>query len=362
MSADPYRAAASRTANRYGIPGKLFERLITQESGWNPKIQSSAGAIGLTQLMPATAASLKVNPLDPIANLDGGARYLRQQYDRFGSWRLALAAYNAGPGRVADGSWQQIPETSNYVRSVMGNVTYRSVPAPRTDQTVTPPPRTPTVPMPPRTSPALPSDALWGTDLVSKAAFENLGKIARGWKPSSTLADLVAASQVPVSTATVPAETASMPSSPSKVPTTPSQPTPPSSGKLGKVITAPGADRSGVRTHQAVRDFVAKVAGVYGSPLTITTGTNHNQYVIGTHRQSQHWTGDAADIAFGHGTGSDNVDPALTKLGQDALIAAGADPEWARKQTGGAFNIGGHNILFNTYVGGNHYNHLHVGV
>src|SRR4029077_19033537 len=139
---------------------------------------------------------------------------------------------------------------------------------------------------------------------------------------------------------------------------------PPAAGDVSKwVNTAAGADRQGVSTVQGVRDFVSQVAQVWGHPLTITTGTNHHQWVSGeNHVQSQHWTGQAADIAFGHGTSSKNIDPQLTKLGQDALIAAGADPKWARKQTGGVYNIGPYNILFNTYVGGNHYNHLHVGI
>jgi len=122
----------------------------------------------------------------------------------------------------------------------------------------------------------------------------------------------------------------------------------------GKVTLSANADRSGVEIHPEVVNFVQSIAGLYGRPLTIGTGTNHNQYVVGTHRQSDHWTGWAADVPA---SGA-----ALTKLGQDALIAAGADPRWARKQTGGVFNIGGKQILFNTKVGGNHYNHLHVGL
>ena len=128
----------------------------------------------------------------------------------------------------------------------------------------------------------------------------------------------------------------------------------------------PGADRAGVTTKVQVREIVAKIAQYYGKPLTITTGSNHNQYVmqngVSTGTISNHWAGDAADILFGHGTGPDNVDPALTKLGQDALIVAGMPVDEARKQQGGAFQVGVYNILFNTGIGGNHYNHLHVGV
>jgi hypothetical protein len=122
----------------------------------------------------------------------------------------------------------------------------------------------------------------------------------------------------------------------------------------GSVTLAPGADRPGASTHQDILNFARTVAGVYGSPLQITTGTNHNQFVLGTHRQSAHWTGHAADIPA---TGA-----ALTRLGQAALVAAGADPAWARRQKGGLFNLGGYQVIFNSNIGGNHWNHLHVGV
>jgi len=94
--------------------------LIQQESGWNPKALSHKGAIGLTQLMPETARYLGVDPHDVRQNLDGGARYLSQQYKRFRNWRLALAAYNAGPEAVA--KYNDVPpykETQNYVRRIL---------------------------------------------------------------------------------------------------------------------------------------------------------------------------------------------------------------------------------------------------
>lgn len=116
-----YLGMAQQAARRHGIPEELFVRLVQQESNWNPRARSHKGAIGLAQLMPGTARALGVNPHDPRQNLEGGARYLKQQYRTFRSWRLALAAYNAGPGAVKkhDG----IPpyrETQNYVRRILG--------------------------------------------------------------------------------------------------------------------------------------------------------------------------------------------------------------------------------------------------
>lgn len=117
-----YAAMARAAARKHGVPEDLFLRLVNQESRFNPKARSHAGAIGLAQLMPATARSLGVNPHDPKQNLDGGARYLKMQYNTFRSWRLALAAYNAGPGAVKKhGGVPPYRETRNYVKIIWGS-------------------------------------------------------------------------------------------------------------------------------------------------------------------------------------------------------------------------------------------------
>lgn len=117
-----YLEDAKRAARKHGIPTDLFLRLVQQESGWKPHAVSHAGAIGLAQLMPGTARVLRVNPRDPKQNLEGGARYLKQMYNKFGSWRLALAAYNAGPGAVEKhGGVPPYKETRNYVRKILGS-------------------------------------------------------------------------------------------------------------------------------------------------------------------------------------------------------------------------------------------------
>jgi len=118
----PYEDLINSAASKYGIDPAVLKGLIKQESGFNPNAGSPAGAQGLTQLMPGTAASLGVtNVHDPAQSIDGGAHYLKMQLDRFGGdYSKALAAYNAGPGAVQ--RYNGVPpyaETQNYVKNVL---------------------------------------------------------------------------------------------------------------------------------------------------------------------------------------------------------------------------------------------------
>jgi soluble lytic murein transglycosylase-like protein len=125
-AATPFAAEIEAAAARNGVDPALLKALIRQESNFNPNALSPAGASGLTQLMPGTAASLGVtDPTDPAQAIEGGAKYLRQQLDRFGGdVEKALAAYNAGPGAVAKfGGVPPYAETQNYVRSVQAFAT-----------------------------------------------------------------------------------------------------------------------------------------------------------------------------------------------------------------------------------------------
>jgi len=99
-----YRSEIAAAANRYDVDPLLFDALVEVESGYDPTAVSEAGAMGLAQLMPDTAASLGLaDPFDPAQNLDGGARYLAQMLAHYdGNVQFALAAYNAGPGTVDD--------------------------------------------------------------------------------------------------------------------------------------------------------------------------------------------------------------------------------------------------------------------
>jgi soluble lytic murein transglycosylase-like protein len=118
-----FGAEIEAAAARHGIDPALLKGLIRQESGFDPAARSGAGAVGLTQLMPGTAASLGVtDPTDPAQSIEGGAAYLAQQLQRFGGDPAkALAAYNAGPGAVAKyGGVPPYAETQQYVQKVLG--------------------------------------------------------------------------------------------------------------------------------------------------------------------------------------------------------------------------------------------------
>ena len=128
-----YAAKVAELAARYDLSPSLIEAVVWQESRWRAAAVSPKGARGLAQLMPATARYLGVDPDDPFANLEGGARYLREQLDRFdGDVERALAAYNAGPGRVERARGiPRIRETQHYVAAIM---TPRRTSAPSTPQ------------------------------------------------------------------------------------------------------------------------------------------------------------------------------------------------------------------------------------
>jgi soluble lytic murein transglycosylase-like protein len=123
-----FTAALTQAAAAANLSPTLLSAVVWQESRWNPQAVSPKGAMGLAQLMPATARYLGVNPADPVQNLVGGARYLRMLLDQFdGDVEKALAAYNAGPGRVRSaGGIPAIAETRNYVSSIVSRISASS--------------------------------------------------------------------------------------------------------------------------------------------------------------------------------------------------------------------------------------------
>jgi Transglycosylase SLT domain len=125
-----YRQYAQQMAQQASVDMGIFVAQIQQESGFNPNAQSSAGAIGIAQFMPATAAGIGLNPWDPLASLKAAAQLDRQNLTKYqGDWAKTLAAYNAGGGAVDSAvsrygsNWlSHMPsETQNYVSTILGN-------------------------------------------------------------------------------------------------------------------------------------------------------------------------------------------------------------------------------------------------
>jgi hypothetical protein len=314
---------ADEAARAHGIDPGVLKSLISHESGWKRNARSPAGALGIAQFMPETAKGLGINPLNPKQAIFGAAKYLAGKIHHYGDVRLALASYNAGDGAVKKyGGIPPYAETQNYVKNIMRDAAhYGSTGAPQT-------------------SPGVEITAPNAPDLAG-VALANLGQISSQGghvDPMFGLQNLVSAIAEAGSTTT-------------KVPGTQAAP----SGDWGKYVRlAAGADRKDAHTAAGVKQFVGELGASLGRPLTITTGTNHNEFVVGTQRESAHWTGHAADISMSG--------KALTRAGRRALILAGMSPKQAAKIKGGLFNIGGYQIIFNTNEGGNHFNHLHVGL
>ncbi len=123
-----YITLAAQDANEAGIPPKLFIKQIREESGFNPFVVSNAGAIGIAQFEPTTAAGIQLDPHDPVASLKAAAHLMAAYYRRYGDYAKALSAYNAGTGRTdwairqGGASWRQyIPkETNTYIDIILG--------------------------------------------------------------------------------------------------------------------------------------------------------------------------------------------------------------------------------------------------
>ncbi len=125
---EPYGAAIAAAEVKYNLPPMLWARQLWQESRFREdiitgKVRDAAGSIGIAQFQAATAAQYGVDPLDPFASIDAGARYMRDLYNRFGTWSLALAAYNWGPENVARKGYAAAPaSTKAYVSSILADV------------------------------------------------------------------------------------------------------------------------------------------------------------------------------------------------------------------------------------------------
>jgi soluble lytic murein transglycosylase-like protein len=127
-AAAPYLEAIAQAEARYGLPKNLLARQLQQESGYKPEIisgkqKSAAGAIGIAQFMPATAKDFGIDPTNPWQSIDAAGKYMKQLYNRFGAWDLALAAYNWGLGNLGKKGIDKAPaETRNYFTKILADI------------------------------------------------------------------------------------------------------------------------------------------------------------------------------------------------------------------------------------------------
>lgn len=318
-----YRLAARRAAERHGVDPDVFERQIEAESNFSPTAGSSAGARGIAQFMPATARSFGVNLNDGRVSddLDGAARMMRKALkDNGGDYKKALSVYNSGR---PDG-YLHFAETRAYVQKILSGQT----PRPLVDPVVKV--RTTATTAPPAAS----------VDTVEARAGLLKQYLATRGQPGSLLG-LAGGLNALDSAAAAPSPMVPVVSRPGAVPR------PAGSGTGVFKTTGPNPKR----LKPVLVSFARSVAAEFGEPLTGSDGTGHSRLTVNGN-VSQHTTGNATDIPA---TGK-----RLIRMGQAALIAAGMPREQARQQTGGLYNVNGHQIIFNTHEGGDHTDHLHI--
>lgn len=335
-----WKLEATKIAKTIGIPVNIFHALISAESGWNPEARSPVGAIGFGQLMPGTARGLGVDPNDPHQNLLGAARYLKRQLDAFGDMKLALAAYNAGPGAVQKyGGIPPYAETQSYVRKIMRmagtSPSIAKVPVPA-------PPKKPTDL---NAAPVL-LGSPEGTTLVGSGeaqALENLSRIAAGEDPLHTLFDLTAA---------IGREVAQPPPAKMARPELPTQPQP----VPAEVPKQPGGDWGG--SHVVARSF-ADVGFEYGLKAV---SEKRDRKATASGGVSDHWVGSKTSYAYDLSNGSaptEEMDKAAIEIAARLGVKYTAKGPLVLTKTVNGYRV---QVLYRTNVGGNHFNHIHVGV
>jgi hypothetical protein len=382
-----YREEARRAAARYGLDPGVFERQIQQESGFNPTIRSPAGAVGIAQIMPATARGWGVDPLNPTAALDAAAKNMAAYVKKYGGIENALRAYNAGPGAIK--ASHGYAETNAYVKRILGGQAPAGVARPRSVAPV-PAPATGAPTDPSSSAPTSFSGGQAGdfTSLlqsmltrpqarpepmpIAPPSFAAAPPMPQGFQPAASVS--AAPSQrgggVEGALSLVSAIGGAPPSAGSPEPKSTAEAVierRKNPGVVGAVQRRRGSKGSFQisgpdpgRLKPGLTSFAEQVAAVYGGSLTGLDGSTHPKFTVNGN-VSEHWSGNATDIF--RIDGKPAVGERLIRAGQAALIAAGANRKWALKQRGGLYNIGNHQIIFNTsgvQNGGDHTDHLHI--
>ena len=334
---------ASQEARRIGLPRSWFLAMLHAESGFSPDVgqgprRSSAGAIGYGQLMPGTARGLGVDPYDWRQNIRGAAIYLKRQYDQFHSFPLALSAYNSGPGgSEASGKVEGFAETQAYVKRVAQlEARYRTQggnePIIRNQEAQT------VRDVNQEQGQAVVREAIVGapTELY-KGAIARLG-------PLSSRAAESAARFVPRAPVAAPAE-------PQTQPGGAFQP----QGTGGPV--RPDFDDGWQGSRSIAQGFLS--LGQANGLKVMSEKRDRRDTTSGN--RSDHWTGSRDSFAYDLSNGNK---PTEEMDNTARAIAARLGFKWNGGELNRTVAVNGYRIqvLYRTNVGGNHFNHIHVGV
>jgi hypothetical protein len=367
-----YRAEARRAAARYGLDPGIFERQIQQESTFDPTARSRAGALGIAQIMPATARAWGVDPMNPRQALNAAAKNMASYVKRYGGIENALRAYNAGPGAIQKS--KGYAETNHYVKTILGGSNPKlGRPSPK-------PTRSPAA-----TTPAAGSDGLL---LAAIGAMTPQAQLAQAQRPrvqvTAPTAPSFSARPVTAAGAQVPGQTPAGEESAAQAgprqlnvgaaleamqALTPAQraavtpargrtPAAPSSGRGKFQISGPQPKR----LKPELVSFARRVADTFGGTFVGLDGSTHSKYTTNGN-VSEHYTGNATDIFTVNGRSLKQNQGLLLQVGRAALIAAGMPRAKANKAPFGLYNVGRHQIIFGTNsraLGGDHTDHLHI--
>jgi hypothetical protein len=285
-----YRAAARQAAQRYGLDPNVFLRQINQESGFNPTARSPAGAIGIAQIMPATARGWGVDPTNPIAALNAAAKNMKGYVNRYGSYRNALVAYNAGPGAVGRASLPA--ETTKYIDIILNGKTppvssatppaaSSPISAAQSAEQAFAPITLPARPVRQITAPTAPGFAAQPTTPTGARATPSAPQIRTPRLDVNAALNALAASS---------SQAQSQPQTQPQ--TQDAGSTAPARGGDGS-FTISGPNPGRLRPH--LTSFANKVADQLGMNLVGLDGSTHSKYTT-TGNVSQHYTGNATDI------------------------------------------------------------------
>jgi hypothetical protein len=330
---------------KYGVPTWLGRALIGKESGGSDTARSPKNALGRMQIhLPSHPDVSPAQARDPDFAMDYGFRLLAGHKKKFGNWKLALAAYNAGAGAVEKfGGIPPYRETVDYVKTIMGSRPRGGAAAAR---------------------PMATGGSLSGASSVATpgppsldfkaAGLEGLRALASGsYSPTQALGTL-AASRAPLDAG----EDEPEPGAPTVPVGTPGSFTPPKAGggDWQKWVRTPAPRQGPSAPHRPeILEFVGRVGKRAGVVLEPWGNESHSITTVNGNR-SAHADGFAADIPA---TGAK-----LRRLGYAALLAAGMPKRDAlvAARKGGLYNVGGYQVIFATDIGGNHHDHLHVGI